>query len=88
MKKIILILIINFFFFNLSNAEFLVIVKSEIDENVFIKRKNDLENEAINAAIDAVKNGVTAVGIINGTKPQSCLWEIFSDKGSGTLIRK
>ena len=52
MKKIILILIINFFFFNLSNAEFLVIVKSEIDENVFIKRKNDLENEAINAAIE------------------------------------
>ena len=45
-------MIINLFFFNFSNAEFLVIVKSEIDENVFIKRKNDLENEAINAAIE------------------------------------
>ena len=42
----------------------------------------------INACIDAVNNGVTAVGIINGTRPHSCLWEIFSDKGSGTLIRK
>ena len=42
----------------------------------------------INACLDAVNNGVTAVGIINGTKQHSCLWEIFSDKGSGTLIRK
>ena len=42
----------------------------------------------INACLDAVNNGVTAVGIINGTKPHSCLWEIFSDKGSGTLIRR
>ena len=42
----------------------------------------------INACLDAVNNGVTAVGIINGTKKHSCLWEIFSDKGSGTLIRK
>ena len=42
----------------------------------------------INASLDAVENGVTAVGIINGMKKHSCLWEIFSDKGSGTLIRK
>ena len=42
----------------------------------------------IKACLDAVNNGVTAVGIINGTKKHSCLWEIFSDKGSGTLIRK
>ena len=42
----------------------------------------------INACLDAVSNGVTAVGIINGTKKHSCLWEIFSDRGSGTLIRK
>ena len=42
----------------------------------------------INTCLDAVNNGVTAVGIINGTKQHSCLWEIFSDKGSGTLIRK
>ena len=42
----------------------------------------------INACLDAVNNGVTAVGIINGTKKHSCLWEIFSDKGAGTLIRR
>ena len=42
----------------------------------------------INACLDAVNNGVTGVGIINGTKKHSCLWEIFSDKGAGTLIRK
>ena len=37
---------------------------------------------------DAVKNDVTAVGIIDGRKPRSVLFELFSDKGSGTLIRK
>ncbi len=42
----------------------------------------------ISACLDAVNNGVTGVGIINGTKKHSCLWEIFSDKGAGTLIRK
>ena len=42
----------------------------------------------INACLDAVNNGVTGVGIINGTKKHSCLWEIFSDKGAGTLIRR
>ena len=42
----------------------------------------------ISACLDAINNGVTGVGIINGTKKHSCLWEIFSDKGSGTLIRK
>ena len=42
----------------------------------------------INTCLDAINNGVAAVGIINGTKPHSILFEIFSDKGSGTLIRK
>ena len=42
----------------------------------------------INTCLDAVKNGVTAVGIIDGRKQHSILFEIFSDKGSGTLIRK
>ena len=42
----------------------------------------------INTCLDAVKNGVTAVGIIDGRKQHSLLFEIFSDKGSGTLIRK
>tara|TARA_Y100000992_G_C21248009_1_gene484364 strand:- start:218 stop:1066 length:849 start_codon:yes stop_codon:yes gene_type:complete len=42
----------------------------------------------INTCLDAVNNGVTAVGIIDGRKQHSVLFEIFSDKGSGTLIRK
>ena len=42
----------------------------------------------ISTCLDAVKNGVTAVGIIDGRKQHSLLFEIFSDKGSGTLIRK
>ena len=42
----------------------------------------------INTCLDAVNNGVTAVGIIDGRKQHSILFEIFSDRGSGTLIRK
>ena len=42
----------------------------------------------INTCLDSVNNGVTAVGIIDGRKKHSILFEIFSDKGSGTLIRK
>ncbi len=38
--------------------------------------------------VDAVENGVRGVAIIDGRKPHSILHEIFSDKGSGTLIRK
>ena len=42
----------------------------------------------INTCLDAVNNGVAAVGIIDGREKHSVLFEIFSDKGSGTLIRK
>ena len=42
----------------------------------------------INTCLDAIHNGVTAVAIIDGRKKHSVLFEIFSDKGSGTLIRK
>ena len=64
----------------ISSSEVLEMIKDEtITEGMIPK---------INACIDAVNNGVTAVGIINGTRPHSCLWEIFSDKGSGTLIRQ
>ena len=41
----------------------------------------------INTCIDAVNNGVRGVCIIDGRKPHSILFELFSDKGSGTLIR-
>jgi acetylglutamate kinase len=42
----------------------------------------------INTCLDAVNNGVTAVGIIDARPKHSILFELFSDKGSGTLIRK
>ena len=64
----------------ISSSEILEMIKNEtITEGMIPK---------INACLDAVNNGVTAVGIINGTKKHSCLWEIFSDKGAGTLIRR
>ena len=42
----------------------------------------------IRTCIDSVNNGVRAVVILDGRKPHSILFELFSDKGSGTLIRK
>ena len=42
----------------------------------------------IRTCIDAVNNGVRGVVIIDGRKPHSILFELFSDQGSGTLIRK
>ena len=38
--------------------------------------------------VNAVENGVRGVVILDGRKPHSILHEIFSDKGSGTLIRE
>ncbi len=64
----------------ISSAEILEMIKNEtITEGMIPK---------INTCLDAVNNGVTAVGIIDGRKQHSVLFEIFSDKGSGTLIRK
>ena len=42
----------------------------------------------IENSVDAVQNGVRGVVILDGRKPHSVLHEIFSDKGSGTLIRE
>ena len=42
----------------------------------------------INTCLDAVNNGVKGVVIVDGRKPHSILFELFSDKGAGTLIRK
>ena len=36
----------------------------------------------------AISNGVRGVVIVDGRKPHSILFELFSDKGAGTLIRK
>ena len=64
----------------ISSTEILKMIKDEtITEGMIPK---------INTCLDAINNGVTAVGIIDGRKQHSILFEIFSDKGSGTLIRK
>ncbi len=39
-------------------------------------------------SINAVESGVKGVVIIDGRKVHSILYEIFSDEGAGTLIRK
>ncbi len=64
----------------ISSSEILEMIKDETINSGMIPK--------VNACLTAVNSGVTAAGIINGTKQHSCLWEIFSDEGSGTLIRK
>ena len=64
----------------ISSTEVLEMIKDETITGGMIPK--------INTCLDAVNNGVTAVGIIDGRKQHSILFEIFSDKGSGTLIRK
>ena len=64
----------------ISSDEIMKMIKDEIITEGMIPK--------INTCLDAVNNGVTAVGIIDGRKKHSILFEIFSDKGSGTLIRK
>ena len=42
----------------------------------------------IRTCINAVNNNVKGVVIIDGRRPRSILFELFSDQGAGTLIRK
>jgi len=64
----------------ISSTEILDMVQNEtITEGMIPK---------INTCLDAVNNGVTGVAIVDGRKPHSILFELFSDKGAGTLIRK
>ena len=42
----------------------------------------------IKTCLDCINNGVTGVVIVDGRKHHSILFELFSDKGAGTLIRK
>ena len=64
----------------ITSSEIIKMIKDEtITEGMIPK---------INTCLDAVNNGVTGVVIVDGRKPHSILFEIFSDKGAGTLIRK
>ena len=42
----------------------------------------------INNCIDVASNGVKGVVIIDGRRAHAILFELLSDKGAGTLIRK
>ncbi len=64
----------------ISSSEILEMVKNQTITGGMIPK--------INTCLDAVNNGVTAVGIIDARPQHSILFELFSDKGSGTLIRK
>ena len=64
------------------------ITSSEILEMINNKTITEGMIPKINTCLDAVMNGVTGVGIIDGRKKHSILFELFSDKGAGTLIRK
>ncbi len=64
----------------ITSSEILEIIKNEVITEGMIPK--------INTCLDAIMNGVTGVGIIDGRKKHSILFELFSDKGAGTLIRK
>ena len=62
----------------ITSTEILQMIKNETITGGMIPK--------INTCLDAVNNGVTGVVIVDGRKPSSVLFEIFSDKGAGTLI--
>ena len=64
----------------ISSSEILEMIKNETITGGMIPK--------IKTCLDAINNGVTAVGIIDARPQHSILFELFSDKGSGTLIRK
>jgi len=72
-----------------KNKKLISEINSKIAENMI---KNQIITGGmipkINTCLDAVNNGVTGVVIVDGRKPHSILFELFSDKGAGTLIRK
>ena len=64
----------------ISSSEILEMIKNETITSGMIPK--------ISTCLNAINNGVTAVGIIDARPQHSILFELFSDKGSGTLIRK
>ena len=64
------------------------IKSSEAEKLIYNETISEGMIPKIRTCINAVNNGVRGVVIIDGRKPHSILFELFSDKGSGTLIRK
>jgi len=74
----------------LDNNDKLISEINTIEANELINKKTIHGGmiPKVKTCIDAINNGVRAVVILDGRKPHSILFELFSDKGSGTLIRK
>ena len=64
----------------ITSSEILKMINDEIITEGMIPK--------INTCLDAVNNGVTGVAIVDARVSHACLFEIFTDKGAGTLIRK
>jgi len=61
---------------------------TEAEKLIYNETINEGMIPKIRTCINAVNSGVRGVVVIDGRKPHSILFELFSDKGSGTLIRK
>jgi len=80
----------------LTDVEGVMNDKGLISEINTTQAKELINNETIHGGmipkmktcIDAINNGVRAVVIADGRRPHSILFELFSDQGAGTLIRK
>ena len=81
----------------ISDVEGVMDANNKLLLEINTKIINDLiKNETINGGmipkikncLDVASNGVKGVVIIDGRKNHSILFELLSDKGSGTLIRK
>ena len=95
---------IKYWLFDLDNTLYSGQTKvfSEVDKKKllpeinFQKAKELIDQEIIsggmipkiNNCLDVASNGVKGVVIIDGRKNHSLLFELLSDKGSGTLIRE
>ena len=81
----------------ISDVEGVLDSEKKLIPEINSKKANELINQEvisggmipkINNCLDVAKNGVKAVCIIDGRKNHSILFELLSDKGSGTLIRE
>ena len=81
----------------ISDVEGVLDSEKKLIPEINLKKANELINQEvisggmipkIKNCLDVASNGVKAVVIIDGRKNHSLLFELLSDKGSGTLIRE
>tara|TARA_Y100000590_G_scaffold461113_1_gene621956 strand:- start:515 stop:1387 length:873 start_codon:yes stop_codon:yes gene_type:complete len=61
---------------------------SEAEKLIYDETINEGMIPKMRTCIEAVNNGVRGVVVIDGRRSHSILFELFSDQGAGTLIRK